>query len=254
MKFDCSYSELLDINSPKIIPNPKNPNKHPEEQIERLSKIIEYQGQRHPLIISKRSGFLVVGHGRLEAIKKLGWEQIAVSYQDFDSEAQEYSFVVSDNAIASWSELDLGEVSSEMLDLGPDFDIDLFGIENFVIDLNEEENETYTRKVESPIYTPSGENPNIDTLFDTEVTDKLIAEIDEMVESTEIKIFLKFAAHRHTKFNYKNIAEYYAHASPIVKKLMEDSALVVIDFDKAIELGFVKLSNDLKESLSAEDE
>jgi len=134
MKFDCSYSEILDINSLKIIPNPKNPNKHPEEQIERLSKIIEYQGQRHPLIISKRSGFLVVGHGRLEAIKKLGWEKVAVSYQDFENEAQEYSFVVSDNAIASWAELDLCMVNSEMIDLGPDFEVDLFGIEHFSID------------------------------------------------------------------------------------------------------------------------
>lgn len=134
MKFDCSYSEILDIDSPKLIPNPKNPNSHPESQIDRLGKILEYQGQRHPVIISKRSGFIVVGHGRFEAIKKLGWKQIAVSYQDFDNEAQEYSFVVSDNAIASWAELDLGKVNSEMIDLGPDFDIDLLGIDGFVIE------------------------------------------------------------------------------------------------------------------------
>jgi hypothetical protein len=131
MKFDCSYSELLDINSPKIIPNPKNPNKHPPDQIERLSKVIEYQGQRHPLIISKRSGFLVVGHGRLEAIKKLGWKQIAVSYQDFETEAQEYSFVVSDNAIASWAELDLSAINTELIDLGPEFNnLELLGIKS----------------------------------------------------------------------------------------------------------------------------
>lgn len=134
MKFDCSYSELLNIDSPKLIPNPKNPNIHPESQIDRLAKVIDYQGQRHPVIISKRSGFIVVGHGRFEAIKKLGWQQIAVSYQDFENEAQEYSFVVSDNAIASWAELDLGKINNEMLDLGPDFDVDLFGIENFSIE------------------------------------------------------------------------------------------------------------------------
>jgi hypothetical protein len=134
MKIDCAYDELIEINSPKIIPNPRNPNRHPEDQIERLSKVIEYQGQRHPLIISKRSGFLVVGHGRLEAIKKLGWKQIAVSYQDFETEAQEYSFVVSDNAIASWAELDLSAINTEMLDLGPDFDIDLLGIKDFSLE------------------------------------------------------------------------------------------------------------------------
>lgn len=132
MKINCSYDELVELH--KIIPNPKNPNKHPEKQIERLAKIIDYQGQRHPVIVSKRSGFVVVGHGRLEAIKKLGWEKCAVNFQDFKDEAEEYSFIVSDNAIAEWAELDLSAINTEMLDLGPDFDVDLLGLENFTIE------------------------------------------------------------------------------------------------------------------------
>jgi hypothetical protein len=35
--------------------------------------------------------------------------------------------------LASWSEIDLSMVNSEMLDFGPDFDIDLLGIKDFVI-------------------------------------------------------------------------------------------------------------------------
>lgn len=132
MKINCSYDELVELH--KIIPNPKNPNKHPEKQIERLAKIIDYQGQRHPVIVSKRSGFVVVGHGRLEAIKKLGWEKCAVNFQDFKDEAEEYAFIVSDNAIAEWAELDLSAINTEMLDLGPDFDVDLLGLENFTIE------------------------------------------------------------------------------------------------------------------------
>lgn len=132
MKINCSYDELVELH--KIIPNPKNPNKHPEKQIERLAKIIDYQGQRHPVIVSKRSGFVVVGHGRLEAIKKLDWEKCAVNFQDFKDEAEEYAFIVSDNAIAEWAELDLSAINTEMLDLGPDFDVDLLGLENFIIE------------------------------------------------------------------------------------------------------------------------
>jgi DNA modification methylase len=131
-KINCSHAEVLPLH--KIIPNPKNPNKHPPEQIERLAKLIDYQGQRHPIIVSRRSGFVVVGHGRLEAIKKLGWESAAVDFQDFADEAQEYAFVTSDNAIAEWAELDLAAINTEMLDLGPDFDIDLLGIKDFVIE------------------------------------------------------------------------------------------------------------------------
>ena len=132
MKINCAHDELLELH--KIIPNPKNPNKHPQDQIDRLAKLLDYQGQRHPIIISKRSGFVVVGHGRLEAIKKLRWEKAAVNFQDFNDEAQEYSFIVSDNAIAEWADLDLSEINKEMLDLGPDFDVDMFGLKDFTID------------------------------------------------------------------------------------------------------------------------
>ena len=153
----CTYDELLELH--KIQPNPKNPNKHTDEQIDRLSKLIDYQGQRHPIIISNRSGFVVAGHGRLEAIKKLGWEKAAVNYQDFENEAQEYAFIVSDNAISEWAELDLSSINTEMLELGPDFDIDMLGIEKFCIcpeDLNldelqeDEENKKYILEVTLP--------------------------------------------------------------------------------------------------------
>ena len=60
------------------------------------------------------------------------------------------------------------------------------------------------------------------------------------------------AAYRHTKFNYKNIAEYYAHANKEMQGLMEDSALVIIDFDKAIENGYVKLSEDIANQYKTE--
>ena len=42
--FKCAYTKLVDLN--KLVPHPKNPNKHPPEQIERLSQIIDFQGQR----------------------------------------------------------------------------------------------------------------------------------------------------------------------------------------------------------------
>jgi hypothetical protein len=129
MIFNCSYTELVNIND--VQPNPKNPNKHPPDQIKRLAKLISYQGQRHPIIISKLSGMVVVGHGRLEAMQKLGWSQAAVDYQDFKDEAQEYAFVVSDNAISEWAELDKLMITDKLTELGPEFnDIELLGIKS----------------------------------------------------------------------------------------------------------------------------
>lgn len=128
---------LVPIES--IKPRPDNRNKHSEEQIERLCKIIQYQGFRDPLIVSNQSGLLVSGHGRLMAAQKLGMTHIPVVYQDFESEAQEYAAMVSENSIASWAELDLSGINADLGDLGPDFDIDLLGIEDFKIDVAENE-------------------------------------------------------------------------------------------------------------------
>lgn len=131
----CEHKTILPIKELK--PHPKNRNKHPEEQIARLARVIEYQGWRHPIIISNLSGFIVAGHGRLAAAKKLGLKEVPVDYQDFESEEQEYAFLQSDNAIALWAELDLSGINADLGDLGPDFDIDLLGIKNFTLDAGE---------------------------------------------------------------------------------------------------------------------
>lgn len=128
------YKDIQQVDISKLIFNPKNNNKHPPEQIERLAKLIEFQGFRNPVIVSNRTGFVVAGHGRIEAAKKLGYNLLPVMYQDFDNEAQEYAYLTSDNAIASWAELDLSAINTEMLDLGPDFDLDMLGIKDFVIE------------------------------------------------------------------------------------------------------------------------
>ncbi len=118
----------------ELKPHPKNPNKHSKEQIGRLAALIKYQGWRLPIIVSKQSGFIVSGHGRLEAAKLMGLKEVPVSLQDFTSDEQELAFLVSDNAIASWADLDLASINSFVPDLGPEFDIDLLGIEDFEIE------------------------------------------------------------------------------------------------------------------------
>lgn len=131
---DVKAKEISLVDIDAIVFNPKNNNSHPDEQIDRLVKIIEHQGFRNPVTISKRSGFLVAGHGRIMAARKLGIKEIPVMYQDFENEAQEYAHMTADNAIQSWSHLDLSAVNKEMLDFGPEFDLDLLGIKDFVIE------------------------------------------------------------------------------------------------------------------------
>lgn len=118
----------VDISTLK--PHPKNTNKHPEEQISRLANIIKYQGWRQPIVVSKRSDFIVAGHGRLEAAKKLGLNKVPVSFQHFDDETQELAHMTADNAIALWADLDIDKIKEQLPDFSEGFDLELLGIEN----------------------------------------------------------------------------------------------------------------------------
>lgn len=135
LKIKCLYDDLAD---PKTLKDhPKNRNKHGSDQIERLAKLYAYHGVRHPIIVSKLSGFIVAGHGRKLAAIRAGLKEMPVVYQDFDSNEAEYAFIQSDNAIASWAELDLAGINADVLNLDTDFDIDALGIKNFVKDISE---------------------------------------------------------------------------------------------------------------------
>lgn len=114
--------------------HPKNRNKHPSEQITRLAEILEYQGWRYAIKVSKLSGFITSGHGRLDAARKLGLKEVPVSFQDYDSEEQEYADLTADNAIALWAEIDLAAINADLPDLGPEFNIDMLGLKDFILE------------------------------------------------------------------------------------------------------------------------
>ena len=100
----CAHDAIVAIE--KLIPNPKNPNTHPDAQIQALGRIIRQTGWRAPITVSKRSGFIVKGHGRLAAAKLEGLTEVPVDYQNYTNEAEEYADLVADNRIAELAEID----------------------------------------------------------------------------------------------------------------------------------------------------
>lgn len=104
----------------------------------------------------------------------------------------------------------------------------------------------YSSKIQAPIYEPKNAKPHILELVDKEKTKRLMMEIEQSNLPLEEKNFLIDSARRHNVFNYEKIADYYAHASKEMQHFMERSALVIIDFEKAIELGYVKLCDEIR--------
>lgn len=122
----CAFDELVEPVA--LVPNPRNPNKHSDEQIRLLAKIIKVQGWRVPITVSNRSGFVVRGHGRLQAALMLGVQQVPVDRQNYATDAEEWADLIADNRIAELAQMDRGVLKDilEELDTGA-FDMELTG-------------------------------------------------------------------------------------------------------------------------------
>ncbi len=125
---NCAFDELVPLE--KLVPNPRNPNQHPQSQVALLAKVIGHQGWRSPVVVSTRSGFIVAGHGRYEAAKALGLSVVPVDYQDFATEADEWAHLIADNRLAELAEADDAALRSLLGELkATDLDMDLSGFD-----------------------------------------------------------------------------------------------------------------------------
>ncbi len=122
----CAHDKIVPVAEVK--PNPKNPNHHPEEQIELLAKIIKTQGWRAPITVSTLSGLVVRGHGRLMAAKFLGLEFVPVDFQHYKSNDAELADLLADNKIAELAEIDAKMLAEVFKDIDPEeIEIDITG-------------------------------------------------------------------------------------------------------------------------------
>ena len=76
-KVRCAHDRLVPVSERK--PHPKNRNEHSKDQIKRLADIINYQGWRYPVKVSKLSGHVTSGHGRIAAAKLKKWKVEGIS-------------------------------------------------------------------------------------------------------------------------------------------------------------------------------
>ncbi|HEA65330.1 MAG TPA: hypothetical protein ENI07_00690 [Desulfobacterales bacterium] len=137
----CAHDKI--VPCVELIMNPKNPNTHPASQIELLGKIISnpQQGWRNSITVSNQSGFIVKGHGTLEAAFKAGMEKAPVEYQDYESEAIEHADMIADNRLAELAERDndkLSELLSELKVLDIDMELTAFALNeiDFMVNSN----------------------------------------------------------------------------------------------------------------------
>jgi hypothetical protein len=251
--------DVILMSVDEILPYENNSKSHPEAQIETLVRSIEQFGFNVPVIIDENK-VLIAGHGRLIAAKKIGMTLVPTITLYGLNEAKKRQYRIMDNksAESEWL-LDKLKLDFNWLDTNG-YDLDLTGFSfDEISAINKEEVKkkeiiSYSEKIVVPTYSITGEKPDLSALYSKIKTDSLISEIDRSKLDVQIKDFLKYSAYRHIVFDYSKIAEYYAHADKETQDLMEKSALVIIDFKKAIENGYTKFTGSILEEGETNEE
>ena len=240
-------SELIKIS--KVKTNPDNPRlikdikfKKLVNSIKEFPKMLELR----PIVVNDDM-IVLGGNMRLKACKEAGLKEVYIVKASELSAREQREFTIKDNVgFGEWDwDMLANEWDNKELN---DWGLDVWQNEDDV----KEEEEVYTKNIEAPTYEPKNEKPKEEELYNEDKVKELIKKIGLSNIEKEEKEFLIKAAYRHTVFNYQSIADFYAHSNKEVQELMEDSALVIIDFNKAIENGYVKLSKEVQELYAEE--
>lgn len=126
----------------KITPYSLNAKKHPKKQIEQVANSIQEFGMNQPIVVDKQ-GVIIVGHGRYEACKSLGWsdEEILKHVKVVDlTEEQAKAYRLADNKLNE-SEWDMNLVVEELKGLSDEM-LDLTGFDkDLIIEPDEKDDE-----------------------------------------------------------------------------------------------------------------
>ena len=246
------------LSPDELTPYENNARKHTPVDIDGIKKSILDVGFLDPIGIWGDKNLIVEGHGRQIAAKELHLDKVPCIRLDQLTDEQRREYTIRHNRSAEMSEWNFDVLEKELAQLAID-GIDM-GDLNFSFDFGDEDQKPnegdgfYTDAVNLPQYEPVGDCPAISELIDTDKYHELCQKINGCDLDDDVKEFLRFAAARHIGFNYKVIANFYAHQPKEIQELMEDSALVLIDLNDAIRNGYAELTERLEEIEELDDE
>ena len=239
----------------------RNYRKHDDRNKKLIRKSLDELGAGRSVLIDAENE-LIAGNGVYEQAEALGIktrvietdgsELVIVKRTDLHTDDEKRrKLALADNATSDSSSWDVDLLQT---DWEPD-ELAEWGVDTTLWEPEKSDDSakgevptnTYSEKVDGLIYEPTGENVPVDKCYDMNKYKELVREIKESALPEDVENFLIHAAGRHIVFDYRNIAEYYSNAPANIQDLMEKSALVIIDFDKAIKYGFTKLAKEIDE-------
>ena len=130
--------EILQAKTADLIPYGFNNRDHSQQQIDRIANSINEFGFNQPIVVDEQN-IVLVGHGRLEAAKKLGLEDVPVLKKIGLSETQKKAYRILDNKLQNDSTWNTESLEIELAALEEaDFDFGAFGLDEFAKLFSEE--------------------------------------------------------------------------------------------------------------------
>ena len=124
--------EYVPIES--LTPYEKNARKHEEQDVNVIVESIKQFGMCDPIGVWGKKNLIVEGHGRLIALKKLGYKEVPIIRLDHLTDEQRKAYTLTHNRSAELSVWDLDTLTTELADLEPSFDLKELGFGAFVSD------------------------------------------------------------------------------------------------------------------------
>lgn len=122
--------EIVDID--ELIPYENNAKLHPQEQIDQIANSIKEFGNNDPIAVDENN-VIIEGHGRLLALKQLGYKEVEIIRLSHLTEEQRKAYTLVHNKLTTNTGYDLELLELELASI-ENIDMGELGFDDMVID------------------------------------------------------------------------------------------------------------------------
>lgn len=124
--------KIVTLPIDSLTPYEKNARQHKDMDVGVIKKSIEEFGMCDPIGIWGEKNIIVEGHGRLLALKELGYKEVPCIRLDHLTNEQRKAYALTHNRSAELSSWDFDTLDEELKALEGDFDLSSLGFEEFL--------------------------------------------------------------------------------------------------------------------------
>ena len=139
--------EIIKININNIKPYKNNAKIHTPKQIEQIKKSIAEFGMNDPIAVWGEDNIIVEGHGRLEALKQLGYKEVECIRLEHLTEEERKAYTLAHNKLTMNTDFNFEMLESELAD------IDNIDMSEFGFDVNFENMNPYDEWKDMPEFS-----------------------------------------------------------------------------------------------------